>query len=373
MNMYKYSGKYIALLFVSAIAVAGCTSETKQAPEKKEKALLSVETTTVKRAVANYTLSLPGELAPFEEVKLYPKVSGFVEQIFVDRGSHVRKGQLLARLEAPEITQQYAAAAAKEREVLERLQYSQQSYNRFLEASKSAGAVAAIELEQAKAKLLSDSALYQSLRAEMAAAKQLAEYLEIRAPFAGVISDRTVSMGALVGANEKPLFTLAQQDQLRLTVAIPEKHVQALSDSTAIKYRISSYPNKTFAAKISRSSGVLNKDLRSLIVEFDIDNIDRKLNGGEYIQAEVDFRRSTFSLWVPATSIVNAPSGMFVLEVANDTIRRVTVKQGVRDGSLIEVYGDLEEKDVIVVNASEELREGTSVMTTQEENLSANF
>lgn len=362
MKMYKGPGKYIALLFVSAIALAGCSTEGKEPPPGKAERLLAVETTTVKSEVASYTLNLPGELAPFEEVELYPKVTGFVEQIFVDRGSHVKKGQLLARLEAPEITQQFAAAAAKEREVLERLQYSQQSYNRFLQASKSEGAVAAIELEQAKARLMRDSALYQSLKAEMHAAKHLASYLEIRAPFAGVISDRTVSKGALVGANEKPLFTLAQQDRLRLTIAIPEKHAQALSDSTEIRYRISNYPEKIFTAKISRSSEVLDKSLRSLMVEFDIDNTNRKLNGGEYIQAEVNFRRSAPSIWVPVTSVVNAPSGMFVLEVQGDTLRRVMVKQGVRKDSVIEVYGELEEKDVIVVNASEELREGTRVM-----------
>src|SRR5690606_10261530 len=116
------------------------------------------------------------------------------------------------------------------------------------------------------------SASYQSLKAEMDAAKQLAAYLEIRAPFEGVISSRTVSQGALVGANDKPLFTLAQQSKLRLTIAIPEKHVHALSDSTEIRYSISNYPSEIFKAKISRNSGVLDKSLRSLMVEFDIQN-----------------------------------------------------------------------------------------------------
>src|SRR5690606_9446895 len=194
----KYPTRYLAILFSLAIIVGGCTSEGKPSPEKNEIPIPKVATAKVKKETANYSLQLPGELAPFEEVLLYPKVSGFVQQIYVDRGSNVKKGQLLARLEAPEITQQYAAASAKQREVMERLQYSQQAYKRLLEASKSSGAVAAIELEQAKSKLMSDSASYQSLHAEMAAAKQLAAYLEIRAPFAGVISSRTVSKGALV-------------------------------------------------------------------------------------------------------------------------------------------------------------------------------
>lgn len=248
---------------------------------------------------------------------------------------------------------------------MERLQYSQQAYKRLLEASKSSGAVAAIELEQAKSKLMSDSASYQSLNAEMAAAKQLAAYLEIRAPFAGVISNRTVSQGALVGANEKPLFTLAQQDHLRLTIAIPEKHAHGLTDSTEISYTISNYPNEVFKAKFSRSSGVLDKSLRSLMVEFDIENQDRKLKGGEYVQATVKFKRKTPSLWVPTSSIVNASSGTFVLRIKNDSVQRVAVKEGVRNENLTEVFGDLEEQDIIALKGSEELREGTKVTIEQ--------
>src|SRR5690606_13592765 len=183
------------------------------------------------RDTARYTLALPGQLHPFEEVKLYPKVSGFIRDLYVDRGSYVKKGQLLARLDAPEITQRYGAAAAKQREVMERLTYSRQSYERLLWASATPGAVAALELEQAKAKVMSDSAAYESLKAEMASASQLASYLEIRAPFQGVITSRTASPGALVGANDHPLFTLAQQDRLKLVVAIPEKHARALAEN----------------------------------------------------------------------------------------------------------------------------------------------
>ena len=362
----KYQTRYIAILVSLAIIVGGCTSEGKPSPEKNETPIPKLETAKVKKEIANYSLQLPGELAPFEEVQLYPKVSGFVQQIYVDRGSKVKKGQLLARLEAPEITQQYAAASAKQREVMERLQYSQQAYKRLLEASKSSGAVAAIELEQAKSKLMSDSASYQSLHAEMAAAKQLAAYLEIRAPFEGVISSRTVPQGALVGANEKPLFTLAQQDRLRLTIAIPEKHAHGLTDSTEISYTISNYPDEVFKAKFSRSSGVLDKSLRSLMVEFDIDNQDRKLNGGEYVQATVKFNRKTPSLWVPTSSIVNAPSGVFVQKIENETVQRVVVKEGVRKENLTEIFGDLQEEDVIALKGSEELRDGTKVAIATE-------
>ena len=352
---------YIGFLFMLLIGLAGCTTEGKPVAEARVETNPTIKTAAVQKKTASYTLSLPGELAPFAQVQLYSKVRGFIRELYVDRGSQVKKGQLLARLEAPEITQQYMAASAKQREVLERLQYSQQAYNRLKEAAQTTGAVAAIELEQAEAKLMGDSASYLSLKAEMAAARQLASYLEIRAPFAGVISNRSISTGALVGAGDKPLFTLAQQDKLRLTIAIPEKHARALSDSTEVRYRLSNYPNEVFTAHFSRSSGVLDESLRSLMVEFDVPNQDNKLSGGEYVQAEVKFQRHAPSLWVPASSLVHATSGTFVLKVVDSTVQRIIVEEGIRQDELTEIYGPLQEGELVVLKGSEELREGSKV------------
>lgn len=359
----QYSRIYLGLLLLLMVTVAGCASEGKPAPAQAE-GIITVNTVAVKEEVATYSLSLPGELTPFEEVMLYPKVTGFVQKVYVDRGSTVKKGQLLAQLEAPEITQQYASAAAKQREVVERLKYSQQAYTRLQAAAKSAGAVAEIELEQTYSALMSDSATYHSLKAEMEAAKQLADYLEIRAPFAGIITSRNVSQGALVGAKDAPLFTLAEQEHLRLTIAIPEKHARALTDNAKIQYRLSNYPNEVFSATISRNSGVIDKKLRSLIVEFDVSNEERKLSGGEYVQAEVQFRRAEKSLWVPTSSVVHASSGVFLLKVGNDTVQHVAVKEGIRKEGFTEVFGPLQAEDIVVAKGSEELRQGMKVKTT---------
>lgn len=362
MNMCnRYSGYYAVFVFSLAVIISGCTLDGRLVPEKGEPEHLAVETARVKMEAARYTLVLPGEIAPYETVKLYAKVSGFVKQIFVDRGSFVRRGQLLARLEAPEMTERYAAAAAREREVLERLRYSHQSYQRYLSASRSEGAVAPIELEQARARLMSDSALYQSLSAEMSAARQLTAYLEIRAPFSGVVVERSVSPGALVGVNEKPVITLAQQDRLRLTIAIPDKHLDALSESTRIRFTVGGRPGDTLSASFSRSSGVLDRKLRSVIAEFDIDNRDGKLKGGEYIRAEVIFNRVAPSAWVPSTSIVDTRTGTFVLKVHNDTLRRISVQPGIHRDGYTEVSGSLNGGDVIVAKGSEELRDGMRV------------
>lgn len=340
---------------------ASCTTEGGTTVKEVKAVIPTVETVSVQEMQASYTLQLPGEVLPYEQVKLYPKVKGFVKDIYVDRGSPVRQGQLLAVLEAPEITQASMAASAKKQEVLESIQYSGQAYERLKRAAANKGAVADLELEQAKARLMADSAKLKSLDAEMAAAAQLAKYLNIKAPFDGIITTRNVSPGALVGTNDSPLFSLARQDRLRLTLAIPEKHTHALADSSVIQYRLSNYPDKIFTAAISRNSGLVDPKIRSLMVEFDINNTAQIHRGGEYVQAEVPFHNPTPGLWVPSSSIVDAPSGIFVLKVMDDIVHRVAVKTGIRKDGLTQVFGELRPEDLVVLKGSEELREGTKI------------
>src|SRR5690606_10524331 len=152
--------------------------------------------------------------------------------------------------------------------------------------------------------------------------------------------------GALVGTNDAPLFSLAQQDRLRLTLAIPEKHARALADSTVIRYRLSNYPDEIFTSAISRHSGVMDPSIRSLVVEFDLDNTGRFHRGGEYVQVEVACQNPTPSLWVPSSSVVDAPSGNFVLKVVDDAVQKIGVKPGIIKDGLIEVFGELQPEDL---------------------------
>lgn len=357
----KNNQRLLSSLLPLLLFAASCTTEGGTTVKEIEETIPTVETAKVQEMQAFYTVGLPGEILPYEQVKLYPKVKGFVKEIYVDRGSLVRKGQLLALLEAPEITQASLAASAKRREVLENIRYSGQAYERLQRAAENKGAVADLELEQAKARLMADSARLQSLDAELAVADQLAAYLKITAPFDGIVSSRNVSQGALVGTNETPLFSLAQQDRLRLTLAIPEKHARALADSMVIQYRLSNVPDEIFTSTISRHSGVMDPSIRSLVVEFDLDNTDKFHRGGEYVQVEVPFQNPTPSLWVPSSSVVDVPSGVFVLKVVDNAVQNVGVKAGIRKDGLTEVFGELQPEDLVVLKGSEELREGTKI------------
>lgn len=373
--------KYSLLLFIP-IALTACSSGSSKEMNEDGKAKMEYKADKVDEAkisshavkAANgtetgfvkpvleqpvYQLSLPGELKPYEEVLVYPKIKGFVKKIYVDRGTKVKKGQLLAVLEAPEIAQRYQSAKSDERKSYEDYLYSRQSYDRLKKAANKAGAVAAIELDKAWSKLRSDSAAYAAFRSNTRISDQLQQYLTLRAPFDGTVMDKNVSVGALVGENSNlPLFSIVQNNRLRLTVAIPEKHSRAISKNTKASFSVTALPGKVFQASLSRNSGFLQQKLRSVTAEFDVENQDGQLGGGEYAQVNIAMRRPEATFWLPTSAVVQAQSGVFIVKLENGLIKRVPVIIGTRKGMLMEVFADLNINDQVFKKGTEELKEG---------------
>ena len=348
---------------LAAIMSACSTGKSEEANTGKEaSAIPVVEVISPLADQPPYPLSLPGELKPFEQVDVFAKAKGFVKKLYVDRGSRVKKGQLLAVLEAPEISQQYLSVQSSERKLYENYLYSRQAYQRLKKATSKNGAVAEIELDRARAQLRSDSAAYHSAKASTGASAQLKDYLRITAPFSGTIVSRNVSVGALVGENNStPLFTIAQQERLRLTVSIPEKHGHSVTRNTLATFTVSNRPGKTHKASLSRNSGLLDQESRSIAVEFDVDNRNQTLAGGEYAQVQLMLKRPDSTLWLPASSVVQAQSGVFILKVENGLVERIPVALGIRKKEMQEVFGDLTAGDKILKSGTEELEEGTPV------------
>lgn len=360
-NFKKYAKVLYFIPFI--LLINACSHEKPVVKDSPKKQMQFVQVVKPIDDQAVYSLELPGELKAFEQVVLYPKVKGFVKQLFVDRGTNVRRGQLLALLEAPEITQQYLAAKADENKFYQDYQYSRQSYERLRKAAAKSGAVAEIELDRASSKFKSDSAAYASVKAKTGASAQLRQYLKITAPFDGIITHRNVSVGALVGeGTQTPLFSLSQTNDLRLTVAIPEKHGQSLHKNTKVSFTVAGHPGKVYPSVLSRKSGVLDQQSRSVTAEFDVSNSNGDLSGGDYAQVKLSMQRPVRTLWVPISSVVNAQSGIFIEKVNENRVSRLPVTLGIRKGGLQEVFGELSGDDQIVKSASEELTEGMKIV-----------
>lgn len=352
----------LAVFALGACADGSANEVSQQEPVQEAP---KVEVARARQDNPSYTITLPGELRPYEQVDIYPKVKGFVKEILVDRGSKVNKGQLLALLEAPEISQQLRSAQAQEWSLYEDYLYSKQAFNRLKNAAAKNGAVAAIELDRAKTKVQSDSAAYMAAKAGAGAVSEQRGYLRITAPFDGTVVSRNFSVGALVGEGSSagtPLFTLAQQARLRLAVAVPEKHAQSLRKDTKVTFAVSSQPGRTYHTTLSRNSFVLNQQQRAVMVEFDVENRDGSLSGGEYAQVQLALHRSDSTVWVPASSVVRAQSGVFVLKVMDGRLQRVPVVEGMRKDTLQEIFGEIKAGDQVAEKGSEELPENVKLV-----------
>jgi RND family efflux transporter MFP subunit len=322
------------------------------------------------------TVDLPGEFLPFLNVSLHAKVAGYVERVLVDRGSAVKEGELLVELSAPEMSAHIAEAESKvqaaESERLQaeaQLSAAQSTYDHMKRAAETPGAIAGNELILAEKQVDAAKALQNSRqqagRAAEAAVRSLKEmqaYLQIRAAFEGVVTDRMVHPGALVGpGNDMALLTIQQVSHLRLVVPVPEEDVGGIVNGAAVAYQTPAWPERAFSAKISRISHVLDPKTRTMAVELDVQNRDGSLAPGMYPTVKWPVRRGRPSLFVPKTSVVTTTERTFVVRDRDGHAEWVDVKKGVPDGDLIEVLGNLKPGDRVVKRATDEMREGAPI------------
>ncbi|WP_229254439.1 efflux RND transporter periplasmic adaptor subunit [Dyadobacter sp. NIV53] len=301
----------------------------------------------------------------FQQVDLYAKVSSFVKKLHADVGTEVQQGQLLATMEAPEITAQFSSSQSKLKSQEAMYLASKASYDRLLETSKTPGTVSQNDLDLALARQNSDLA---QLEAAKSASKEISDtrnYLEIRAPFSGVISARNVSAGAYVGPSGKgsefPIFTLVEQRKLRLVVSVPEAYSGYLKSNSVVNFKVKSLQNDKFPAKVSRLAGALDTRLRSQRVEMDVANNDKRLLPGMIAEVTIPLNSGSSSFIVPTTAVLNSTTGIFVIKVADQKATWVPVKVGTSNDGKTEIFGDVNEGDVFVKAVNEEIRDKSEI------------
>ncbi|MBS1626114.1 MAG: efflux RND transporter periplasmic adaptor subunit [Bacteroidetes bacterium] len=357
-------------ILIITIGVAMLSSCSHHRPtdlsESKKTTTAPPATVRVIRDTLRSAIRLPGELKPYEKVDIYPKMNGFVKEMYVDRGSHVGKGDLLMTLEAPEIAQQIQAAQGRLLQAQEKLNASRDRYFRLRSAASVAGSVSELDLMNAGSRYQADSALEQSERANLNAARVLQDYLAIRAPFEGVITERNVHPGSLTGPNfkmdSKPLLILEQNSKLRLELFIPEVYTGSIDTKQhQVSFTTPSLPGQKFTASISRASGSLYDQYRSEAVEADVPNPDGIFKPGMYVEVSLPIHSSVASYLVPSTAIVTTTEGKYIISTQGGTAHFIKVREGIADKGKTEVFGDLHGDETVLQNPSEEIKEGEAV------------
>jgi RND family efflux transporter MFP subunit len=322
------------------------------------------------------TVDLPAEIQPYLTVSLHAKVPGYVERIVVDRGSVVKQGELLAELSAPELEAQIAEAESKvqaaESEKLQaeaQLAAAESTYDRLRKAAETPGAVAGNEVIQSQKQVESAQALVrardqarQAAAAAVRSQKDMEAYLKITAPFDGVVTDRFVHPGALVGPGADPVLLVIQQiSHLRLVVPVPEEDVGGTVRGASIPFHVPAYPDRAYTGTVARIAHALDPKTRTMPVELDVLNRDGSLAPGMYPSVKWPVRREHPALFVPKTSVVTTTERTFVIRARNGRAEWVDVKKGAADGDLIEVGGALAAGDKVVRRGTDELRDGMPI------------
>jgi membrane fusion protein (multidrug efflux system) len=321
------------------------------------------------------TVDLPAELQPFLSVELHAKVSGYVERILVDRGSSVKAGELLAELRAPELQAQIAEAesrvqaAESERTQAEaQLAAAQSTYDRLKKASETPGAIAGNELIQAEQQVEAARAVVQArgqasraATSAVQAQKDVQSYLRIVAPFDGVVTERLVHPGALVGSGSDPLLIVQQVSHLRLVVPVPEQDIGAVARGASVPFHVPAYPERVYTGTVARVAHALDPKTRTMAIELDVANRDGSLAPGMFPTVKWPVRSGHAALLVPRTSVVTTTERTFVIRDRNGRAEWVDVKKGAPDGDLLEVTGDLRPGDRVVRRATDEIRPGSEI------------
>lgn len=309
------------------------------------------------------TVRLPGQLKPFNEVNIFPKVNGFVKTLLVDRGSVVHKGQLMAVLEAPEMLAQLEAANSRYLQAQETAVASKEKYQRLKEAAAEPGSVSPLELDNAMAKWKADEAVAQSEKSNVNAVKTMEGYLNIYAPFDGMVVQRNVSPGALVQpgkSTDQPMLILQDNRKLRLEVFIPENDVDNVDLAQEVKFTFNAMPGDVQTAKISRSANALST-MRQEAIEIDVQNPKDKLKPGMYAEVQIPMLSGKKSILVPNTAIVRSTEAEYVVKADGGKAKLVDIKEGLASHDSTEVFGDLKNGDKILVKATDDVREGDPI------------
>jgi RND family efflux transporter MFP subunit len=376
------------LLFVSAaltLTVLGCNTTPSDkgsgpAASPAPSAPTTVSTVPVVSRKLQTTIALPAQLTPYEQVDIFPKVTGFVQTVTVDRGSRVQRGQLLVRLTAPELNSQRSQAEAAVRAAQSQLATAQAklasddgTYLHMVAASKTPGVLAENDVAVANQTVSADKGLVDAAEQNVAAARdalrsisQTESYLTITAPFEGMVTTRNLHPGALIGpasgpGGAQPILQIVDDKRLRLVVPIPEAQVGNMKIGQLVSFTVPAYPGQTFKAPVWRISREVDEKSRTMPVELDVQNRDRRLSPGSFTTVSWPLERGYPTLFVPSSAVTNDQQHTFVIRVRNGKAEWVTVQTGQTVNGDIEVFGALASGDQVVKTASDAIHSGDSV------------
>lgn len=370
----------VAFALVAAVIYSGIhsrsTTESRLKQRTEEAAIPIVSVTLPRLGAPTDEIVLPGVTQAFIDAPIYARTNGYLLHWYFDIGAHVRKGQLLAVIDTPELDQALQQARADLDTAQANVAIAKITADRWQELV-SDGSVSQQETDQDNINLKAMQATQQANAANVRRLEQLQSFEKVYAPFDGIITARRTDIGALIdagaggssaaagvsgGASTEPreLFHMAATRTLRVYVAVPEVYTPAARSGGSATLTFDEFPGETFRGTIVRNTNAINQASRTLLVEVDIDNPTGRLLPGAYVFVHFKLPSATHSVSIPGDTLIFRKDGLQVALVRDGKARLVSVKINHDDGHSVDVFG-LQPSDAVIVDPSDSLVDGTPV------------
>jgi RND family efflux transporter MFP subunit len=310
-------------------------------------------------------IALPGNTQAFNDTPIYARTNGYLKKFFVDIGQHVTQGQLIAVIETPEVDQQLQVAEADLKSAQADLSLADTTAQRY-QNLLTQDSVSKQETDVAVSGAAAKRATVEAAEANVRRLQQLQSFERIYAPFSGVVTARNTDIGDLINAGSgsaqpKDLFRIAATGKLRVFVAVPEIYAPNIHDGDTAALTLDEYPGQQFTGRIARNSNTIDMASRTLNVEVDVDNAQRKLLPGAYVFVHFTLPRQQTQLSVPANALLFRSEGLRVAVVANGRVHLQPITIAKDNGATLEVASGLSASDQIILDPADSIAEGQSV------------
>lgn len=353
----------IAYFVASGLKVRAAASEA-LTRSTADSAIYTVNTVHPTAAAAIQEIVLPGNMQAYTDSPIYARTSGYLRRWYFDIGARVKKGDLLAEIETPEIDQQLQQANADLETARANFQLAQTTAIRWQALLKS-NSVSKQETDQAVANMAAQKATVDSKEASVRRLEELQSFEKVYAPFDGVITARNTDTGALIDAGSstpsKELFHLAGINQLRVFVSVPEVYSNAAQSGAAATLSLDEFPGRVFHGTLVRNANAIDTNSRTLLVEVDVDNPHGELLPGAYVQTHLKLPGRVQSVTIPANTLLFRREGLRAGIVRDGHAELVPIVIGRDYGATVEVVSGLRTADSVIVDPPDSLLSGVPV------------
>ena len=363
----------IAVVVVAGLLVSGIVSRVRAQKtlkaETAQVALTAVSVVSPKQTVPAEEIILPGNVQPFINSPVYARTNGYLKKWYFDIGAHVKKGQLLALIETPEVDQQLQQARSNLSTAQANLELATITKNRYQGLLKT-HAVAQQDADNALGTYNANKAMVQADQAAVDQYAALVSFEKIYAPFDGVVTARNTDIGDLINSGSSTgiktdLFHIAQPGTLRVYVNVPEEYSRGIKVGMTADLALAEFPGRTFQGNLVRTSDAINVTTRTLLIEIDVANPTNTLLTGSYAEVHLKVPTQSSTFIIPVNTLIFRSEGLRVGVVKNDKVTLTSVTAGHDFGNQIEIVAGLKLDDQIIINPPDSIVTGQQVQIVQ--------